>query len=523
MVSWEVIYKATVFIAEEMGVALKRSALSPNIRERVDLSCAVLDADGAVVAQAEHIPVHLGSFRVGVFNLLRWLSENGIDLEEGDMVAVNDPYIAGTHLNDVMLLAPVYYQGKLIGYVVSKAHHVDIGGPVPGSINPTAKTLYEEGLVIPPIKLVKKHVVDSELLRFIASNTKTPQITVGDLYAQIAANNTGVKRVLELVEKYGLSSVLNSWKKAVEHARTLTLYFLSKWASREAIAEDYVELSNGDAKIRVRVRFKVNGVEADFAGSSPQVSEPLNAVYGVTFAATAYAVRAFIGEEVPTNEGFYSVLEVKAPPGTIVNPVPPAPVSGGNLETSQRIADTVLRALAEIAPDRVSAAGSGTMMNIMVGGYCEELGYWSYYETVGGGTGGRPSKDGVSGVHVNMTNTMNTPIEVAERLYPLLFTKYTLREGSGGKGLYRGGDGVVRAFKVLKPAKIAVLADRFRHPPYGLKGGEPGKTGCIIIVRSTGQVEVMPSKFTTDLNPNDEVVVETPGGGGWGSPSSVKS
>jgi N-methylhydantoinase B len=242
----------------------------------------------------------------------------------------------------------------------------------------------------------------------------------------------------------------------------------------------------------------------------------LNAVYGVTFSATTYAVRVALEGDIPVNEGFYSLVEVVAPEGSIVNPRKPAPVAGGNVETSQRIADVVLRALAEAVPNRIPAAGSGTMMNVMIGGYDEERGYWAYYETIGGGTGGRPGRDGVSGVHVNMTNTLNTPIEVAERSYPILYTAYRIREGSGGTGRYKGGDGIVRAFRVLKPARLSVLAERFRHRPYGLWGGEPGKPAKVTIRRSSGLEEVMPSKFTVDLEPGDEVVIETPGGGGWG-------
>lgn len=520
MVFWELIYKATVFIAEEMGVALKRSAFSPNIRERVDLSCAVTDVDGRIIAQAEHIPVHLGSFRVGVVNTLRVLEREGIELDEGDMVVLNDPYISGTHLNDVMLLAPVYRNGRIVAYVVNKAHHVDIGGPIPGSINPNAKTIYEEGFIIPPVKLVRRGSIDRDVLRLIAENSKTPRVTMGDIQAQIAANRVGVRRVLDLIDKYGLDTVLDSWSKAIEYGRRITIEGFKKWKRGVYTAEDYLELPDRDLVVRCSVEVREEGIRVDFTGSSEQVEAPLNAVYGVTFAATSYAIRVALDVDVPVNDGFYSVIEVVAPEGTIVNPKKPAPVAGGNLETSQRIADVVLKALAEAAPHRVPAAGSGTMMNVMIGGYDEERGYWAYYETIGGGTGGRPGRDGVSGVHVNMTNTLNTPIETAERSYPILYTAYKIRESSGGKGKYRGGDGVIRAFKVLKPAVLSILSDRFKYPPYGLHGGEPGAPGRVIIRRASGEVLVMPSKFTIRLEPGDEVVIETPGGGGWGSPET---
>ncbi|MEM3832042.1 MAG: hydantoinase B/oxoprolinase family protein [Thermoprotei archaeon] len=516
MVSWEIVYKASVFIAEEMGVALKRSAFSPNIKERMDHSCAVLDSRGLIVAQAEHIPVHLGSFRVGVSNVLRWLKDNSVSLDEGDMIVLNDPYISGTHLNDVMMLAPIYYKGEIIAYVVNKAHQVDVGGPIPGSMNPNARTIYEEGLIIPPVKLVRESKVDSDVMRLIVENSKTPKVTLGDLNAQIAANRMGIRRVLELIGKYGLEEVTKGWSKAIEYGRSLSLLDLKNWMKGYSKAEDYIELGDEDITIRVLLEVRDDGIKADYTGSSRQVDAPLNAVYGVTFSATSYAIRVAMSVDVPINEGFYSIIEVIAPESTIVNPIKPAPVAGGNVETSQRIADVVLRALAELVPDRIPAAGSGTMMNVMIGGYDKERDYWAYYETIGGGTGGRPGKNGVSGVHVNMTNTLNTPIEVAERSYPIMYTMYMMRDDSGGKGLYRGGDGIIRAFKVLKPARLSILADRFRRRPYGLRGGEPGKPGRVIIKRVNGRIEEMPSKFTIDLNPEDEVIIETPGGGGWG-------
>lgn len=516
MVSWELVYRATAFIAEEMGAALKRSALSPNIRERMDHSCAVLDPSGRIVAQAEHIPVHLGSFRVGVANALRWVDDNNVSLGEGDMLVVNDPYIAGTHLNDIMLLAPVFHGGRLVAYVVNKAHHVDVGGPVPGSINPKARTIYEEGLIIPPVKLVKKWDVDLEILRLIASNTKTPQVSSGDLKAQMAANITGIRKVKDLMDKFGAEGVLDSWSKAVDYGRKLALKRMEEWERGVYEAVDYLELDDSLLPIKVKLEVGGEAVNVDFTGTSPQLEAPLNAVFGVTFSAVSYAVRSTLGGDIPTNEGFYSTINVHAPEGTIVNPKKPAPVAGGNLETSQRIADVVLKALAQVASHSVPAAGSGTMMNVMMGGVDEERGYWAYYETIGGGTGGRPGKEGVSGVHVNMTNTLNTPIEVAERSYPILYTAYMIREGSGGEGAFKGGDGIIRAFKTLKPARLSILADRFKTRPYGLQGGEPGAPGRITVIKASGIKLEMPSKFTVDLEPGDEVLIETPGGGGWG-------
>lgn len=519
MVSWEVIYKATVYIAEEMGVALKRSAFSPNIRERMDHSCAIVNRDGLIVAQAEHIPVHLGSFRVCVMNIMRLLNEGKIYMGEGDMIIFNDPYISGTHLNDVTVIAPIYYRGGIMGYVINKAHQVDVGGPVPGSMNPLARTIYEEGFIIPPVRIVKGGSIDNEILSMIVSNTKTPKVTEGDTKAQIAANIVGVKRVLELIEKYGVTTVDDAWERAIEHGREIALKKISSWRRGSFEAEDRLELGRGDNDPVVRVRLVIsdNGVEADFTGTSKQIEAPYNAVYGVTYAATVFSVRSIMEGEIPVNEGFYSLVEVRAPEGSLVNPVKPAPVSGGNVETSQRIADTVLKALSIAVPDRVPAAGSGTMFNVMMGGNDPSRGYWAYYETIGGGTGGRPGKHGVSGVHVNMTNTLNTPIEVAERSYPVIYTAYMIRENSGGKGKYRGGDGIIRAFKLLSPARLSIMAERIERAPWGLWGGEPGKPGRIIIRKMDGRELIMPGKFTIDLEAGDEVVIETPGGGGWGS------
>ena len=519
MVSWEIVYKATVYIAEEMGAALKRSAFSPNIRERMDHSCAIANREGLIVAQAEHIPVHLGSFRVCVRNITRLLRENKIFLDEGDMVIFNDPYISGTHLNDVTVIAPIYHRGDLIGYVINKAHHVDVGGPVPGSMNPQARTIYEEGLIIPPIKIVKRGSIDSEILSLIVSNTKTPKVTEGDTKAQIAANIVGARRVSELVEKYGAEAVESAWERAIEYGREIALKKISGWGRGSFEAEDYLELGKGDLDpvIRVKLVISENGVEADFTGTSRQVEAPYNAVYGVTYSATVYSIRSIMEGEVPVNEGFYSIVDVRAPEGSLVNPVKPAPVSGGNVETSQRVADAVLKALSHSVPNRVPAAGSGTMMNVMVGGNDPVRGYWAYYETIGGGTGGRPGKHGVSGVHVNMTNTMNTPIEVAERSYPVIYTAYMIREGSGGEGRYRGGDGIIRAFKLLSPARLSIMSERIERAPWGLWGGGSGKPGRIVIRKRDGGENQMPSKFTIDLDAGDEVVIETPGGGGWGS------
>jgi N-methylhydantoinase B len=512
MSSWEIVYKATSYIAEEMGVALKKSAMSPNIRERMDHSCAIVDEEGRIVAQAEHIPVHLGSFKVCVKNILEFINKEGIKLEEGDSLIFNDPYISGTHLNDVTLISPIYIDRRLVGYTINKAHQVDVGGSIPGSLNPYAKTLFEEGFVIPPVKFTKKGVINEELVRIIKENFKMPEVSLGDLFAQLAANKLGQKLVSQLIEKYGLEKVKSSWEASINYGEELTKIDISNWKNGVYEAEDYLEINDELVNIRISLKVMKDKIIADFSGSHKQVESPLNAVLGVTFSAVSFAVRCMISQNVPTNQGFYNIIEITAPEGSIVNPIKPVAVGAGNVETSQRIADVTFKALAQFLP--VPAAGSGTMMNIMLGGIYKGK-YWSYYETIGGGTGGRPNKDGVSGVHVNMTNTLNTPIEIAERYYPILFTKYLIREGSGGNGKFKGGDGIIRGYKFLEKVRVSVIAERFKIPPWGLNGGEAGKPGRAYIVKKGKTIE-MSSKFSVELEAGDELVVETPGGGGYG-------
>ncbi len=516
MVESEIISKATQYVAEEMGVALRRSAISPNIRERMDHSCAVLDRDGRIVAQAEHIPVHLGSFRVGARNIMSWLQVNHQTLRDGDMLITNDPYISGTHMNDVALIAPVYFKGEIWAYVINKAHNVDVGGPVFGSLNPDAKNLFQEGLIIPPVRILKNGTLDPDVFSFIVNNFKDPDTANGDINAQIAANRTGISRVREIFERFGLEDVTSSWDHLIKGSRDIALSAISGWKQGKFSSEDYLETNYGNVVIKATVEVRNDGILVDFSGTSPQIEYPINAVPGVTFSATAFAIRSALNVDVPTNEGFYSIIDVEAAQGSLLNPDRPHPVSGGNVETTQRIADVILHALSGCVPGDIPSASSGTMFNIMLGGDRGNGKYWSYYETIGGGNGASRIRPGVSGVHSNMTNTLNTPIEVAEREYPMFFTSYTLRRGSGGKGLMKGGDGVIRSFRVLKPSTLSVIADRFKIPPYALMGGRTGKTGALLIVHSDGKRVKCPSKCIADLNKNDEVIVMTPGGSGYG-------
>ncbi len=507
MTDWEIIGKATQFIAEEMGVALKRSAISPNIRERMDHSCAVIDKDGRIIAQAEHIPVHLGSFKIGSLNIINYMKNNNIKLKEGEMLITNDPYISGTHLNDVTIIAPVYDKDEIFCYVINKAHNVDVGGPVFGSLNPDAKNLYQEGLIIPPV------IISNDIIKIILANFKDPETARGDLNAQMSANRMGISRIIELKDKYGPQEILNSWNLLIEHSRELSLLALKSWKPGKYSAEDYLERGIERINIDITLDVSPDGITADFTGTHDEIEYPLNAVEGVTFSAVAFAIRSAMQYSIPTNEGFYSILSIKAQKNSLVNPEQGYPVSGGNVETTQRIADVTLRALSNFL-DYIPAASSGTMMNLMLGGKYGNK-YWSYYETIGGGNGARFDSNGESGIHSNMTNTLNTPVEIAEREYPFFFTRNNLRKNSFGRGKFHGGEGIIRSFRVLNRTYISVIADRFIIPPWGLHGGFPGKTGKLYII-SNGRKKSMPSKFTSVLEENDEVIVETPGGAAYG-------
>jgi len=455
---------------------------------------------------------------VGVKNTLEYLDKEGVELEKGDIVIVNDPYIAGTHLNDITLVKPVYWGNRIIGLVANKAHHVDIGGSVPGSIGGDVETLMDEGIVIKPSKLVEEGVFNKALVESLAGRVRTPRYLKGDLMAQVAALHLGEKRILELVEKYGVEAFIESMMETLDYIERYTVNRvrnLGVYGRYTAI--DHMELPGEElANINVAVEISREKINIDFHGSSGEVPYPVNAVYGVTVAASTYALKSVIDPDMPINHGFYRIVDIKADKGSIVNPIPPSPVSGGNVETTQRIADVVFKALAEAYPDRVPAASCGTMNNIMIGGIDNT---WAFYETIGGGSGGRPGLDGVDGIHTNMTNTLNTPIEVVEREYPILFLRYELRPDSCGAGEYRGGLGITRAFKVREPAILTIMAERVKLRPWGLRGGLEGLPGNHYIVRRGGETVILPSKATVRLEPGDEVYINTPGGGGYGIPS----
>jgi N-methylhydantoinase B len=515
----EVIKGALIYAAEEMGIALRKSAYSPNIKERMDHSCALFDHRRRLVAQAEHIPVHLGSMALAV---REGLSQYGGSVEEGDMLLLNDPYISGTHLPDLTLIAPIFYEGALVGYAANKAHHTDVGGKAPGSIAGDASELYQEGLIIPPVKYVRKGRVDPEISWLIRSNVRTPDVQMGDLRAQIAANNTGIKRLVELMDEHGVETVHSSMEAVMDYSERRMRAEIRAMPDGVYEAEDWMEdtgLGGDPAKIRVTVEIKGDQIDFDYTGTSPQVEGPVNAPLGVTLAGVFFTLISVTDPTIPVNDGCFRPIKLRIPKGCMMNPIRPAPVAGGNVETSQRNVDVLMKALAEAVPARVPAAGQGTMNNISIGGIREDGTPWTFYETIGGGSGGRPGSDGVDGVHVNMTNTMNTPIEALEAYLPLRFASYALRTDGGGPGRWRGGCGIERSWTLLSSrATLSILAERTKIPPWGLKGGLPGALGEYTLVRCDGSAERLPSKCTIPLARGDRLVIRTPGGGGYGDP-----
>jgi len=517
----EVIRCSLEYIAEEMGIVLRNAAYSPNIKERMDHSCAIFDARGRVLAQAEHIPTHLGSLAWAMKRIVEYLEKERFELYEGDVVVVNDPFLAGTHLNDVIMFKPVFHNGELIAFVVNRAHQVDIGGMVPGSISASAREIYQEGLVIPPIKIVERGKFREDILRFWLKNVRAPDTVIGDIRAQVAACNVGERRLKELIARYGVKLLLEVFEDILDYCEKLTRAKISKLPDFETEAEDYLEDVGevGEAVIRVRIVKKRDEISVDFTGSSPQVDAPLNAPMGVTVAATTFALKAVLDPEMPVNDGFYRPIHIYAPEGTIVNARWPAPV-GASIETAQRIVDTIFLALSKVLPDKVPAAACGSMNNVLIGGVTEDGRQWVFYETIAGGYGGRPGLDGVDAVHCNMTNTMNTPIEVIERELPVLFTRYEIRPRSGGPGKWRGGMGVIRAFKLLAPkATLTIIGERVKRRPWGLQGGLPGEPARYYIIRKDGTVQYLKSKDTVTIYQGDEAIIETAGGGGYGNPA----
>ncbi|WP_456392463.1 hydantoinase B/oxoprolinase family protein [Persephonella sp.] len=503
-------------VAEEMGVILQKTAFSPNIKERRDFSCAVFDREGRLVAQAAHIPVHLGSMPMSVRSAI-----SHIQFEEGDMVVLNDPYRGGTHLPDVTLIAPVFIDGELTFFVANRAHHSDIGGSSSGSM-PLSRSIFQEGLIIPPVKLVKKGEISKEVMEFIKSNVRTPEEREGDFMAQVSANTAGIKRLKELVDKYSKKTVLHYMKALNDYSERVMRSRINEIPDGTYTFTDYMEDDGvGNTDIKISVEIKIDGERAvvDFSGSDDQTEGSINAVRAITLSAVYYVFRSLVREDIPTNDGCFRPIEVITRKGSVVNCQHPFPVAAGNVETSQRIVDVVLGALSKAIPDEIPAASQGTMNNLTIGGIHPQTGRpFTYYETIGGGMGAFLGGDGESGIQSHMTNTLNTPVEALEFEFPFMVERYSLRKNSGGEGVYRGGDGLIRQIKLLTDAEVTVISERRRIPPYGLSGGQPGEVGRNIIIHRGKRIEEK-GKFTRKLNKGDSIVIETPGGGGFGKPT----
>jgi len=518
----EIIRNSLVYASEEMGIALRNSAYSPNIRERMDHSAAIFDHQGRLLAQAEHIPVHLGSLPWGLVRTLEYCDREDIDLEESSMIMVNNPYIAGTHLNDVTIIRPVYHSNQLIAYTANKAHHSDVGGKVPGSISTDAKTLFEEGVVIDPVYLIRKNKFVNNAVRALSSKSRTPNERVGDLKAQTAANITGERRILELVKKHGRKTFQQLCTESLRKTEQLARLRLSKIPNGRYQAQDCLEDPDGhNIRLHVTITLSNGSLQVDYTGTDNQVSNPLNAVYGVTLSGVYYVTRTLTGDDIPANHGAFTPITVHAPEGTILNPTFPHPVAGGNVETSQRNADLLYRAFSKAVPDKVPADAGGSMNNIMMGGRYKGRN-WAFYETIGVGLGARSDGDGIDGIQANMTNTMNTPIEEIERSYPLLIKQYELRPDSSGPGRYRGGSGIIRSYQALTSGiTVTVLAERGRNRPRGLFGGGPGAPTIVTLYKTrrgkTRKIR-LPVKTTVVLEKGDVIEIMTAGGGGYGKP-----
>jgi len=508
-----------VGIAEEMGMTLQRTAYSPNIKERLDYSCAIFDAMGKMVAQAAHIPVHLGAMPASCEAALRAFSS----WRPGDIIIFNDPFDGGNHLPDITMISPVFAGNEIVFFVASRAHHADVGGMSPGSL-PLSTELFQEGMIIPPIRLYEEGKLNESVLRMILANVRTPVEREGDLAAQRAAHTVGERRLQSLLEECGQTEVCEYASYLQQYSERILRSTIQAWPDGEYTFEDRMELPNDqDAMIRVSAQVRGSEIEFDFAGTSPTLDVPLNTVLAVTTSACYYVVLCLVKEDIPVNAGCFTPIRVTAPAGSFVNASRPAPVAGGNVETSQRITDALLGALAHALPEEIPAAGQGTMNNVMIGGKHSDGMLYAYYETLGGGMGAAPNADGLSGVHVHMSNTRNTPIEALEMQFPIQIQEYALIRGSGGAGQYRGGEGLVREYKLLDQAIITVLSERRRHAPWGLHGGSPGRKGKNILITATGHKSVLPGQFTRKFETGDRFRIETPGGGGYASSKNSRS
>jgi N-methylhydantoinase B len=510
-------------VAEEMGVTLQRASYSPNIKMRRDFSCAVFDANGRLLAQAAHMPVHLGAMPMAM-----QVVKQQFDFRRGDVVILNDPYAGGTHLPDISLVSAAFApNGSTIGYVMCRAHHADIGGMAPGSM-PLSTEIFQEGVIIPPLRLVRAGKLNEELLELILGNVRTPDERRGDFAAQLAAQRVGEERLELLARDYGREIVAAHGAAIQKYSETMMRSLIARIKPGTYRCVDYLDDDGHDSEpVRIEVaalrRARSTNLEIDFSGSSPQRRGSINAVEAVTRSATLYVLRCLEVEDVPVNDGSLRPLRIRVPSGSVLAADRPAAVAGGNVETSQRIVDVLFGALSQALPDLAPAASQGTMNNLAMGGLdSRRRRSFAYYETMGGGMGARPSRAGASGLHDHMSNTLNTPVEALESSYPVRVVRYLLRRGTGGGGWVAGGDGLQRDLEFLEPAEVTILSERRSFAPYGLAGGQPGARGENVLVRA-GREQVLPGKVQFGAQPGDILSLRSPGGGGYGRlPQAVK-
>jgi N-methylhydantoinase B len=500
-------------VCDEMGAVLRRTAFSPNIKDRLDFSCAVFDAQGQLCAQAAHIPVHLGSMAYAMRDIVGSLA-----WAEGDMVVVNDPFLGGTHLPDVTVIAPLFVDGQLQGFVANRAHHADIGGNAPGSM-PISTSLEEEGIIIPPTHLVRRGKLHEALLDTIVGSTGNIHELHGDFAAQMSANRSGIARLGQLVDGMGTAAYRRALEELNDYAERLARAALAEIPEGSYRFSDCLDddgLGHEDLRIAAEVRVEGGEIAVDFSGTAAQTPGNVNCPLSVAAAGVYYVFRCLMPAQTPACAGAFRPITLSAPPGSLLNAERPAAVAAGNVETSSRVVDVICGALVQALPERIPAASHGTMNNLAMGARGEGgKGKWDYYETMGGGMGAGAHGGGLSAVQTHMTNTLNTPVEVLEMNYPLRLRRYALRRGSGGEGKRCGGDGLVREFEFLDAAEVTLLTERRRHAPWGVAGGHDGACG-----ENRLNGELLAGKTTLTVKPGDRLTVATPGGGGWGSSES---
>lgn len=509
----EVFNKLFSSIAEEMGIILTRSSFSSNIKERQDFSCAIFDNKGNLVAQAAHIPVHLGAMPQTMRHALKAHS-----FKKGDTMIINDPFQGGSHLPDITLIEPVYKENDLLFYVASRAHHADVGGSTPGSMG-YCTSFAEEGVCIGPTLLYQKDNLNKKFLSSFLNLVRNPAERQGDLQAQKAALTRGRTRLLEALSRYGSTHVFTILAQLQKYGKNLMRHVLTTIPDGTYSFTDYLDNDGTNNKpLSLHVDLRIDGDEAlaDFSRCADQIKAPLNTVRPVTISATMYVFQCLLGNDFPINQGSYRPITIKTRSGSLLDATPPSPVAAGNVETSQRIVDLLFGALAQAVPERIPAASCGSMNNIAIGGYNESGQQFTYYETIGGGMGGRPSANGLSGIHTHMTNTLNTPVEALEHSFPLLVEEYSLRSDSGGSGQHHGGKGIIRTYQFLTESQVSLLTDRRVIGPYGLQGGETGKQGENILLKKDGSQERLPGKISFNAQKGEKLIIKTPGGGGWG-------